>query len=135
MPLPIPTTTTVPICQCRPIPLLNSLLLYFLLHLALLFPSSNLVHSHMPISAEFCDHAMECVAKVRRMAMESNRFWFGDQWHFQCAGSNLQQHHLQHGHRQQQQQQQRNQREGGGGGAAVSSIKAGGRTFSVGEKS
>ena len=41
---------------------------------------------------DFCDQTNECIAKVRRMAQESNRFWFGDQWHFNCGQQSLHPH-------------------------------------------
>ncbi|KAI1717336.1 hypothetical protein DdX_07078 [Ditylenchus destructor] len=33
----------------------------------------------------FCKQTAECIAKVRKMATESSRFWFGDHWRFNCA--------------------------------------------------
>lgn len=39
----------------------------------------------------FCEESLDCVDKIRRMARETNRFWFGDQWTMNCGGWHLQQ--------------------------------------------
>uniref|UniRef100_A0A914HVH1 Uncharacterized protein n=1 Tax=Globodera rostochiensis TaxID=31243 RepID=A0A914HVH1_GLORO len=33
----------------------------------------------------FCGESLDCVSKIRRMARETNRFWFGDQWTMNCG--------------------------------------------------
>lgn len=35
---------------------------------------------------EFCSKTSECLGKVRRLAAQTNRFWFGDNWRINCGG-------------------------------------------------
>jgi hypothetical protein len=40
-------------------------------------------------NTKFCDETSQCLIKIRRMAQETNRFWFGEQWKYYCSQNQI----------------------------------------------
>jgi hypothetical protein len=73
---------------------LFSLPLFLLLLLWMPFPLSCAAELNSSNSgASFCKETVDCLSRIRKMAPDTSRFWFGEQWKFNCAS------HQQNGHR------------------------------------